>query len=189
MKGDWCYFLSYFNKETCKKIIADGLELPAHNARMGASGQTEDNQYRRSKIRFINKNDTKFGYVFDALWKTAIQANDDYFNFHISRLDYLQLAEYDAAYKGEYKEHHDVFWMNDDPHYHRKLSCIVQLSDPADYDGGDLEITEAKNPLDAGARQQGTLIYFPSMLRHKANQVTRGTRYSLAAWFDGPKWR
>jgi hypothetical protein len=27
------------------------------------------------------------------------------------------------------------------------------------------------------------------MLRHKAEPVTRGTRYSLAAWFDGPKWR
>jgi len=27
------------------------------------------------------------------------------------------------------------------------------------------------------------------MLRHKATPVTKGKRYSLAAWFDGPKWR
>ena len=189
MKGEWCYFLSYFDKDTCKKILTDAATLPVQNAKMGVGGESEDNIYRRSKIRFINKQDKKFEWLFDSLFKAAVQANNDYFNFHISKLDYIQLAEYDAAYKGEYKEHHDVFWMNDDPNFHRKLSCVVQLSDPHDYDGGDLEITEARIPLDHGARNQGTAVFFPSMLRHKANPVTRGVRYSLAAWFDGPKWR
>ena len=99
------------------------------------------------------------------------------------------MAEYESSYKGEYKEHHDVFWLNGDQVYHRKLSCILQLSDPATYDGGDLVITEATQPLDKECKSQGSLIFFPSMLRHKAEPVTRGTRYSLAAWFDGPKWR
>jgi hypothetical protein len=26
-------------------------------------------------------------------------------------------------------------------------------------------------------------------MEHQANPVTKGTRYSLTAWFDGPKWR
>jgi PKHD-type hydroxylase len=120
----------------------------------------------------------------------ALSANNDFFNLHISRLNFIQLAEYDASYQGEYKEHHDVFWLNGDPFYHRKLSCIIQLSDPNTYEGGDLEITDAETaPNVNDMRQQGTGIFFPSLIRHKANPVTKGTRYSIAAWFDGPKWR
>ena len=65
---------------------------------------------------------------------------------------------------------------------------LFQLSDPNDYVGGDLELTETA-PLDPDVKTQGTFIYFPSFFRHRAHPVTRGTRYSIAAWFEGPKWR
>lgn len=189
MKGAWCYFKSYLNKEMCERIIQDAATIPFQDAvvGMGSDGRV-DTSIRKSKIKFISNKDWKFDYLFDVLWKTAIMANRDFFDIHISRLEYVQLAEYDASYKGEYKEHHDVFWLNDDPQYHRKLSCIIQLSDPATYEGGKFEITEAP-PLDEETNAQGTIVYFPSVLKHKANPVIRGTRYSIAAWFEGPKWR
>jgi PKHD-type hydroxylase len=192
MNGEWCYFKSYLDKDTCEKIIKDASELPEQDAYVGLndSNLKIDSANRRSKIKFINANDWRFTYLFDTLWKTAIQANNDFFNIHITRLNFVQLAEYDASYMGEYKEHHDVFWMNNDPFYHRKLSCIIQLSDPNDYEGGDFEMTDCSVPIDREeVRQQGSIIYFPSMLRHRANPVTKGTRYSIAAWFEGPKWR
>ena len=188
--GEWCYFNSYINKETCNKIITDALQITPQDAVVGINGiNTQVNtQIRKSKVRFINSNDWKFNYLFDALWKTAIQANNDFFNIHITKLDFVQFAEYDASYEGEYKEHHDVFWNNQDPYYHRKLSCVIQLSDPNTYEGGDLELTES-TALDKECRNQGTIVYFPSMMRHRANRVTKGVRYSIAAWFEGPKWR
>lgn len=188
--GEWCYFRSYLSKETCEKIINDSLQLPSHDAVVGLNiGSIGLNkEIRKSKVRFINANDSRFTYLFDALWKTAIQANNDFFNIHITKLDFVQIAEYDASYEGEYKEHHDVFWNNKDPYLHRKLSCVIQLSDPTTYEGGDLELTES-TPLDKECRDQGSIIYFPSMMRHRANKVTKGTRYSIAAWFEGPKWR
>ena len=189
MKGEWCYFKSYFNKETCERIIQDVQVLPTQDGYVGTDGgEAVIKETRRSKIRFISSSDWRYQYIFDALWKTAIEANRDFFNIHISKLDYIQFAEYDASYLGEYKEHHDVFWLNNDPVFHRKLSCVIQLSDPNDYVGGELELTETV-PLDPEVKTQGTFIYFPSLFRHRANPVTRGTRYSIAAWFDGPKWR
>jgi PKHD-type hydroxylase len=120
----------------------------------------------------------------------GIQANSDFFNIHVTRLDFIQLAEYDASYKGEYKDHHDVFWLNDDPFYHRKMSCVIQLSDPNDYVGGDLELIDTSTfPEKDDMRQQGTAIFFPSFFKHRATPVLEGTRYSIAAWFEGPKWR
>jgi len=188
MNGEWCYFKSYINKETCQKIIDDCLLIPPENAVVG--NNVVDESIRKSKVRFLNKSDTKYSHIFDTLWKTAIEANNDFFNVHITRLNFVQFAEYDSSYQGEYKRHHDVFWINNDPIYHRKLSCIIQLSDPNDYVGGDFEMTDGDSKPDAeGIRQQGSIIYFPSMFYHKANPVLRGTRYSIAAWFEGPKWR
>ena len=191
MKGEWCYFKSYIDKATCEKIIADSKQIPEEDAFVGIAGSGRvDQETRRSKVRFLHANDWRFSYIFDTLWKTALQANKDFFNIHITKLDFIQVAEYDASYQGEYKAHQDVFWMNGDPEYHRKLSCIIQLSDPNDYEGGDFELLNCCETPDAeGIRQQGSVIFFPSMFMHKANPVLRGTRYSIAAWFDGPKWR
>jgi PKHD-type hydroxylase len=191
MNGEWCYFKSYFSKQQCEDIINLGLTIPSQQAHIGVNGGEGVNpDARRSPIRFINNGDWRFQNVFDELWKTAIQANKDFFNIHISKLDFVQLAEYDAAELGEYKEHHDVFWVNNDPYYHRKLSAIIQLSDPNDYEGGDFELTDtATFPPANELREQGTVIFFPSMFRHRANPVIRGTRHSIAAWFEGPKWR
>jgi PKHD-type hydroxylase len=191
MKGEWCYFRSYFDKATCEKIIKDCQIIPSQDAVVGLNSNVQtDYVNRRSKIRFINNGDWRFSYIFDALWKTAIQANADFFNIHVTKLDFIQIAEYDASNQGEYKQHHDVFWLNDDLHHHRKLSCIVQLSDPSTYQGGDFELVDTSNfPPANEIREQGTFIYFPSFFTHKANPVIRGTRYSIAAWFEGPKWR
>lgn len=191
MRGEWCYFKSYFDKETCEKIIRDSAVLPVQDAMVGiGGGEAVVAETRRSKIRFVNSNDWRFSYLFDALWKTAIMANRDFFDIQISKLDFIQIAEYSADYKGEYKAHQDVFWMNNDPKYHRKLSCIIQLSDPNSYEGGDFELTETEHKPDANdIRLQGSVVYFPSMFMHKANPVTKGVRYSVAAWFEGPKWR
>jgi PKHD-type hydroxylase len=191
MNGEWCYYKSFFDKKTCENIIKDAQKIPSQAGQLGNGTNTlQDNSIRRSEIRFANKGDPDFQHVFNSLWKNAMEANEQFFGFHISKLEFIQIAKYDSSYKGEYKSHHDVFWLNDDPKNHRKLSCIIQLSDPNDYDGGDLEINEASEaPSREDIRQQGTMIFFPSFLRHQANPVTRGTRYSIAAWFEGPKWR
>lgn len=189
MKGEWCYFKSYFTPEICNKILEDALKLPEQNATLGVEGKDENEQFRRSKIRFIQKSDPTFTWLFDEMWKMAIWANNDWFGFHISKMDYIQLAEYDESNQGEYKKHHDIFWMNNDTEYHRKLSAVIQLSDPNDYEGGELEFFDlSEYPNATEIKQQGSVVFFPSFLYHQANPVTKGKRYSLACWFDGKKW-
>ena len=80
----------------------------------------------------------------------------------------------------------------------RKVSVTVNLSNPNDYDGGDLWLT--KHPQDSkiseletftnpGFRDKGAVVVFPSWVRHRVTPVTRGTRYSAVAWFNGPPLR
>jgi len=191
MKGEWCYFKSYFSAEYCQHIIDTALRREPSEAQIGTKdGIQKDDSFRRSNIRFVNRGDAELDYLFDEMWKLAIRANQDWFDVQISKLDYYQIAEYDSANRGEYKTHHDIFYMNGDPYYHRKLSCIIQLSDPAIYEGGDLVFEHVEHhPNAEEMKQQGTVIFFPSFVRHAALPVTAGKRYSIASWFDGPKWR
>ena len=56
-----------------------------------------------------------------------------------------------------------------------------------DYKGGELEI---KGPLNFNIpNTMGTIIVFPSYFTHRVKPVRRGTRYSLVAWFGGPKFK
>jgi PKHD-type hydroxylase len=43
----------------------------------------------------------------------------------------------------------------------RKLSLVLQLSDPKDYEGGDLEIMTGSDP-DVRKKQKGIIHAFPS---------------------------
>jgi PKHD-type hydroxylase len=79
----------------------------------------------------------------------------------------------------------------------RKLSIIVQLSDPEDYKGGDVFIS--RPPKDGHLdiygetlpqfREKGTVIVFPSYARHKVTPVTEGVRKSAVAWACGPPFK
>jgi len=190
MKGEWCVFDSKFSKEYCNAIVAEANKIPKQTATLGVDGAAENNEWRKSQIAFIQRNMTQWTPLFDDIWKFVCQANNDWFNFHISKFDYIQFAEYNSNSQGEYKRHNDVFYMNGDPVYHRKLSAVIQLTDPSEYDGGDFEMYGIDSAIPVQQfRNQGSMIVFPSFIDHAALPVTRGVRHSLAIWVDGPKWR
>lgn len=190
MQGFWCYHKRCWTVDYCKDILRRVGTNDFSSAGIGTEG-TLDKSIRKGQVKFIQSNDAKFRDVFSKIWEAAIDANHKFFNFHITKLDYIQISKYTAQDFSEYKSHQDVFWLNGDPNYHRKLSCSIQLSDPADYDGSDLVLEHVDNelPPPQDVRIQGTSIFFPSFIYHKVTPITRGTRYSLVAWFDGPKWR
>ena len=69
----------------------------------------------------------------------------------------------------------------------RKLSLTIQLSDPGDYTGGELEFVG--RPVGPESRERGTAVIFPSFLGHRVSPVTGGIRRSLVAWAYGPAFR
>lgn len=190
MNGEWSFWAGAFTPEECSKILEDGLKLEGRDATLGVSGMTENTNtnYRRSKTRFIQATDPTFEWVFDRIWKMGLRVNREWFNFHITNLSYIQLAEYDESYQGEYKKHQDVFYISGNE-YHRKLTCLIQLTDTSEYEGGEFEVYDLNEYPDANSiKQQGTAIFIPSFVTHAALPVTKGTRYSLAVWFEGPHW-
>jgi PKHD-type hydroxylase len=70
----------------------------------------------------------------------------------------------------------------------RKLSLTVQLTDPSEYEGGNLQIMTTGTPVNA-RKQRGLIVAFPSYVLHQVTPVTQGSRQSLVAWVSGPAFK
>lgn len=71
----------------------------------------------------------------------------------------------------------------------RKLSVIVQLSNPEDYEGGEVQFMRDDGRTYFAPKEKGTIIIFDSRVTHRARKVHSGTRKSLVGWIVGPRWK
>jgi PKHD-type hydroxylase len=71
---------------------------------------------------------------------------------------------------------------------HRKISITIQLSDPDEYVGGDLELWTGQGQVNA-PRSQGCAVLFPSFMLHRVTPVESGTRKSLVLWVGGGAYK
>jgi PKHD-type hydroxylase len=138
---------------------------------------------RRSQVSWLqNKPDTT--WVFDKLADVAAELNAKFFRFDLVGFgEALQMTNYNSGENGMYGWHVDY-----GGNVSRKLSLVVQLSHPSDYEGGELQIkTDANNST--VKKQRGFIVAFPSYTLHQVTPVTKGTRQSLVAWISGPPFR
>jgi PKHD-type hydroxylase len=70
----------------------------------------------------------------------------------------------------------------------RKLSITVQLSDPSEYEGGELQFMINQHIITA-PKEKGTAIIFPSFALHRVTPVTKGARKSIVGWIGGPPYK
>jgi len=110
--------------------------------------------------------------------------------------DWTESCQFTIYKKGQYYDWHCDSW--DKPYAEegptkgkiRKLSNVVQLTDPKEYEGGELEFDFRQYDPDKKRKTQiakeiapkGSIIVFPSFVWHRVKPVTKGVRYSLVNW-------
>ena len=180
---DFCnyyYFTDSFSDYEIEKIKKLGEKYPSEKGQAG--GEIRDG-YRKSKISWIPYN-RESAWIYDRIRPKLIQANKIW-NFDLHNFgEALQYGEYNSKDKGNYDWHLDV----GDENPWRKISMSIQLSDPNDYEGGDLQFHKSKD-VDTAPKEKGTIIFFPSFLCHRVTPVTKGVRHSLVTWITGPPYR
>jgi PKHD-type hydroxylase len=123
-------------------------------------------------------------WIFDRMLAVIRALNDKAWQFDITGLsENFQYTIYQGS-EGHYDWHVDQGELAK----RRKLSLSLQLSDPARYDGCDLQF-HAANHIDTAPRTRGTVIAFPSYVLHRVMPITRGVRKSVVVWITGPKFR
>jgi PKHD-type hydroxylase len=73
--------------------------------------------------------------------------------------------------------------------YVRKLSFSLQLSDPEDYTGGEVQFIDNSRKSFFAPKQKGTIILFDSRTPHRVRKIKSGLRKSLVGWVVGPRWK
>ena len=71
----------------------------------------------------------------------------------------------------------------------RKLSFTLQLSDPDEYEGGNVQLIDEAGRSYIAPRQRGTIILFDSRTQHRVIKVKKGVRKSIVGWVLGPRWK
>jgi PKHD-type hydroxylase len=164
----------------------DWLQNHAQNAKIeaqvGGGGQGVSNsEIRRSELNWLHKNDES-AWVFNKLSHIVSTLNVEHFKFNLTGFsEALQLTNYNGEKQGHYTWHQDFGSTG----VSRKLSVVVQLSNPEEYEGGQLQLLTSKNPINI-KKQRGLVVVFPSWTLHRVTPVTSGTRQTLVTWISGP---
>lgn len=175
-----------FTPEECQKILDLSKSMPLMKAGVTKSNTVEDVgidlQLRKSEVRWTAPNpDTQ--WIFDRIGHVVKELNQHY-RFDITGFEALQIARYT---KGSFFNWHvDIGPGNPS---RRKLSFSVQLSDPADYEGGELIFRAGNQDSFVATSEQGGAIVFPTFLPHQVTTITKGVRWSLVGWIIGPPFR
>lgn len=167
----------------CARAVELAQRFPAAEGRVG-TGDQQRSEIRRSQI-WIFEPAPETEFIFRPLRDAVLQLNQGY-RFELAGFATgCQIARYHESDQGHYDWHID---LGTGRFSRRKLSLSIQLSPADGYAGGDLDFH--LSGLDrARMREQGTLIAFPSYLEHRVAPVTRGERFSLVAWIEGPPYR
>jgi PKHD-type hydroxylase len=168
----------------------DWLQLQAKNATTQAEVGGDNNKgeinktNRRSQVAWL-RNTPNTEWVFTKLAHVASQSNAENFGFNLTGFgEPLQLTNYDQAENGMYGWHQDGT-----SGICRKLSMAIQLTDPEQYTGGDLQVQLLDGLSTSVKRQRGFITIFPSFTLHQVTPVTQGSRQSLVAWVSGPPFK
>jgi PKHD-type hydroxylase len=141
-------------------------------------------EVRKANINWLKKtNET--AWVFEKLGHVVSKLNADYFGFDLTGFgEAIQLTNYSDHNQGMYKWHQD-FGNNGAS---RKLSLVLQLSEPDAYEGGELQLLTKIEPTSV-TKKRGLITVFPAWALHQVTPVIKGSRQSLVAWISGPAFK
>ena len=186
---NWCYIDNVLNAATCNHI----KNIAKHDLNMGLVANDNDGtsinskDIRNSWIHVLDSSNADLEHIYRACTTHVLGANEQFWQYKIEKLESLQYGEYrEDDDGGHFSKHVDALRVVANHNGYRKLSFSIQLSDPNEYEGGELLLHYGPSPVPAN-KEQGTMIIFPSTMLHEVTPVTRGVRRSLVGWVLGPK--
>ncbi len=142
---------------------------------------------RDCHIKWLHKK-----WIYDLMHPYLANANISAgWNFDIDFTEQIQFTIYGKnQYYGWHEDQFEQpYYSPKDKDRHgkiRKLSMSILLNDPKEYEGGVLEFATPNGVFQCTELiKPGSLVVFPSFVKHRVTPVTKGKRLSLVAWTIG----
>jgi PKHD-type hydroxylase len=166
-------------------VIAYGDRLSPMRAEIAGRNNDNTDHLRITRVAWMERK-PEIQWLHARLEAMVLQINAQFYHYDLYGLnEAFQYTVYEGTEGGHYGWHIDMGEKNYEP---RKISLSLQLSEPSDYEGGDLVLEAGDGPYRA-EKARGTLIAFPSYVLHRVVPVSAGTRKSLVIWVSGPEFR
>ena len=175
-----------FTPEECDAIINLSNDLYPSTASVGGGKEGSIRKEIRSADIYNIEIEPRNKWVFDKLAKCIYVANAVHFDYEVSAVQHgMQLIHYynNNGVAGHYDWHVDA---GNGSVATRKISFTVQLSNPNDYTGCDLEIMDHGGFV-TGIRERGSINMFPSYMPHRVTPIESGERWGLVIWVHGSR--
>ena len=171
---------SDFTDDEISRIRDIGDELQTTNVKL--YGEFDDTKVKASGSHFGLTDETR--WMYDRMAKMVSDINRDHYQYDLTGF-------HENFYYLTYREGDHFNWHLDageETPAPRKLSLVLHLSDPSEYEGGEFDVMVATNFVTAGKRK-GIITAFPSFKIHRVRPVTSGIRRVLTAFAAGPNFR
>ena len=168
-----------WSAEQCEFVKDVALEGEPHVAAVQQDGRRGTRADIRSATRWF-VDGREHPLIIDTV-RTAVQKSNIW-EFEVDMLPGIDVVRYEPG--DFYKPHTDWggTWTN------RKISVTIQLSDPNDYNGGQVRLHIGPED-DFAETRQGWATLWPAWTLHSVEPVTDGTRWAAVGWMLGPKYR
>jgi PKHD-type hydroxylase len=183
----YCYYTNVFDKDSLDDIVLGGEKLLLGPAQVGGDFEKsggENPDIRKTTIGWFPTDDEN-AWLYRRLTDLVTQANKEWYGFDLNHIESLQYSVYN---EGDFYDAHVDHHYQGVGQYPRKLSFSMQLSDPKDYEGGDVMLITSHEPF-AIPKERGAITFFPSYTLHEVKPVTKGIRKALVGWIHGPRWK
>lgn len=180
--NNYAWHDSIFDTDEINSIIKIGMSL---NLERGNLHDPNVMEYRRSFVSWIPLNNAN-SWIYQRIAFHVNDMNKKFFQFDLEKIERLQFVYYDSNENGCYDKHVDP--LNWSAPHNRKLSVVIQLSDPSEYEGGDLILYDRAEGIKI-EKKKGMTVFFPSYTLHECTPVIKGKRHSLVAWVHGPPFK
>jgi PKHD-type hydroxylase len=176
---NWAFWKGAFNVVEMNRIIEIGENSGLNRATVGSEENSPG--IRESYVSWIKVSEES-RWIYEKLTDVVMKLNNDYFGFKLWGFgEDIQYTVYDASRGSEHYGWHVDSNGKDKPA--RRLSITMQLSNPQEYEGGELWIWNMTQEV--MQKEQGLIFAFPSYVLHRVTPVTNGIRRSLVAWITG----
>jgi PKHD-type hydroxylase len=183
---NYYFYEDGFSKEELQKIEKGVKQI---NFEKAATVSGDSDSVRSSRIKWIPQN-TDWWWLYEKLAGMATESNNTLWNFNLYSLpECIQYTEYLASENGKYDWHQDI---GPSMLSKRKVSLTIQLSDPSEYEGGELQLFRGGNPETdtvTAPKKAGCVYIFPSYIMHRVTPVTKGVRKSFVLWLGGEHYK
>jgi PKHD-type hydroxylase len=177
---DWVSSARRLREPQCNALVRLGRSFPEEVPTV--VGQEVLHEHRVGAVHMLPEAPATQP-VYELLWEVAQDATRRHYRLSLSGITrWPHYVEYHGG-RGHFDWHND--YSHESEVSPRKLTVIIQLSNPDDYTGGDFEVFGAISSV--APRARGTIICLPSFVPHRVTAVTSGVRRVIVAWIAGPR--